>query len=241
MKKTKPSVTQIIWEIYPFDNTFFLKSLWPEGMDKKKVKWELVAWGTADRNGFLDYDRVMDVLSSFGTVIHQCAFDYGTLGFAPTMEWTIYEAHLRWLYEFFEQYQVRAVAAEVFVDTPEYCGISDWVFSLLFNWVRKNILLDWKTYGAYKYIYGIQQEFFTKKGEVAWRKDDFKKLSIQLALYERGFSYDNELKDLQIDGYAVVWITQEGTFMHEIVPNIQPFLVWAWKKEAAKNFTWLTL
>ena len=38
---------------------------------------------------------------------------------------TVYEKHLKSLYDFFDLYEARAVAAEVFVDTPEYCGISD--------------------------------------------------------------------------------------------------------------------
>ena len=95
--------------------------------------------------------------------------------------------------------------------------------------VRRNVLLDWKTYGAYKYLYGIRQDILKKDGSVNWRKDDFKKLSLQLAMYERGFRHSETLKDLNIDAYAVVWVTQHGAFMHPVVPDIKPFEEWAKK------------
>ncbi len=221
-----------MWQIYPFDNQFFLKALSQEGMMKKKEKGDLVEGWIADRNGGLEYARVMDMLSMFWTIVHQAAFDLWTIGFAPKMAGSIYENHLSSLYEFFDTYEAKAVAAEAFIDTPEYCWISDGVYSLKINWERKNVLLDWKTYGAYKYMYGINQEVRKKDGTPNWRKDDFKKLSLQLAMYSRWFEHTELWKNVRIDSHAVVWVTHEWTFMENVVPNIEPFEEWRRKKSS---------
>lgn len=136
------------------------------------------------------------------------------------------------LHKFFLEHEARGVAAETYITTPEYHGISDGIYSLLINGKRQNVLLDFKTWGAYKYLYGIKQKILGKNNMPSIDKEKLEKVSLQLSMYRRGYDLHEAYKDIPIHAYAVVWVTHIGTFLIPAYHHISPFEEYMKKQSA---------
>lgn len=229
----KLSVTQVLWQIYPFDNKYFLQSLSEEWISKKRNAWMLVPGWIADLSPSLDYKNLMWMLSQFGTIIHQAAYDLGTLGFTSLKTGTVCENHVKQLVDWFEKNNVRAIKWELFIDCPDYCGISDWLY--LINW--QVWLIDFKTFWAYKYIYWIRDTVeFDKHWNAKLAKHDAEKVPVQLAMYDNWLKYHEVYSSIKVQKYWVLWITENGCYLVELQPNLQPFLDWKESKNKTKIY-----
>lgn len=219
----KLSVTQILWRIFPFDNKYFLLSLSKAWIDKKRVTGMIKQWWIADVAGELDYDNLMWMLSQFGTIIHQAAYDLWTIWFTSLKKWTICEKHIKSLIDYFESNKVKALKGEIYIECEEFRWISDWLYWI--NW--RLWLLDFKTFGAYKYIYWIEDTIeYDKQWKVKLAKHDAEKVPVQLWMYDYWLQSNPLLDWLSIQHYWVLWITENGCFLIEVQPNIKPYLDW---------------
>lgn len=72
---TKPSVTKIVREIFPTDPIMFQKALSQESMEKKTRENKILPNSLASKVKYLIADEVMFVLNTFGSIIHNVAFD----------------------------------------------------------------------------------------------------------------------------------------------------------------------
>ena len=217
--KNKPSVTQILGQIYPFERDAldrFVLTLSKEWLDKKRTKNELVPNSIADIAWDLRYDDVMKMLTTLGTIVHSCAYDMWTLWFCNTFEWTVYEPYVKSVIAFFEEQQVKTIAWELYIETDEYYWISDWVLAKQ----AKNILVDYKTWTAYKWLYGIANNILKKNGEPYSRKDDVEKTSLQLSLY------DEWIHDYEIHEYWIVWFTEVWYFIFQWTKDLTIYNEW---------------
>lgn len=226
VQNKKPSVTQIVAEIFPTDPLMFQQALSAEGLSKKREKGELDPNGIAGQAWFLNSEDVMFMLSSFWSIIHNIAFDRGLLGIQYDQKQNILYRHIIWLERFFQETWARLIMWEKTVETDDYTGTCDWVL----QWNGKNYLIDWKTWTAYKYIYGIKNSILKKNGEPYSRKPDIDKVSLQLSMYREPLE-----KIIHIDWMLVIWVTEQWVFYWTCEYNLDLF--YDWKKR--KN--WLTL
>lgn len=229
MKPTnKHSVTQILWEIYPFDQdmqTMFMQTLWKESIDKKRLKGDITSGSIADVAWSLRYDDVMHMLCTLWTTVHSCAFDLWTLGFCNPFKDTAYESYVNSVIQFFSDTGAVTIAWEVFIETEDYYGISDGIVRMN----NKNYLVDFKTWTAYKGLYGIANKILKKDGTPYSRTKDLPKVSLQLSMYKAW------LKDYQIDGMMAIWFTEQWYFTFECTEDLTLFQEWKTKKNNPNN------
>lgn len=219
--KHLPSVTQILWEIYPFDNwdpqfnpkQMFIDSLWKEWLRNKRDKLQLIEWWIANKCESLDYDNLMKMLTTLWTITHAAAFDLWTIWFCATYKWTIYEPYVASVIKFFQDTWAKMVQWEIFIQTDYYYWVSDWIIKV---W-NEYWLIDWKTWWAYKYIYWIENKILNKKGEPYSRTKDIEKVSLQLSMYK------NWLRQYIIDKLKVIWITELWYFIFDCTDDLTKF------------------
>ena len=222
----KPSVTQIVAEIFPTDPLMFQQALSAEGLARKREKLELLPGWIAEQVTHLNAADVMFLLSSFGSIIHSIAFDRGLLGIQYKNHAPILQRHVSSLERFFQETWAKLIMWETTVETDDYTGTCDWV--LQWNW--KNYLIDWKTWTAYKYIYWIKNAILKKNWEPYSRKQDVDKVSLQLSLYREPLE-----KRIRIDWMLVLWITEQWVFYWTCEYNLDLFYEWK------RRNSWLTL
>lgn len=221
------SVTEILWSIFPYDNTFFLKSLSKEGIKKKKAKWEIVPWSIADKAWYINYDRLMNTLTSFWSMVHLYAY------MKWTWLWTLYLPHhyqryTKWLDNFFRRYDVTTITWEHYVRTDEYQWTFDAVLRLKMPWSDKyiNVLTDFKTWKYYKDYYGIENRVIRSDWTPYWDQWSLKKVRLQLSLYKDWYDNDPLSKEYPIDHLWVVWITKLWTYFQLLDYDISEYLKW---------------
>lgn len=221
MKPTnKPSVTQILWQIFPFDQdmqTMFMNAIWQEWIDKKRSKGEITSWSIADQAWALRYNDVMKMLTTLWTIVHSSAFDLWTLWFCNDFKDTLYEPYINSVNQFFKDTWATTVAWEVFIETEDYYWISDWILNI--HW--RNILVDFKTWTAYKYLYWIANKILKKDGTPYSKTDDIKKVSLQLSMYKPGL-----IDKYKIDWMMVIWFTEQWYFTFDCVDDLTLYNEW---------------
>lgn len=222
----KPSVTQIVAEMFPTDPLMFQQALSAEGLARKREKLELISGWIAEQVTHLHAPDVMFLLSSFWSIMHNIAFDRGLLGIQYKSHAKILERHVAWLERFFQETWAKLIMWETTVETDDYTGTCDWVL----QWNGKNYLIDWKTWTAYKYIYWIENKILKKNWEPYSRKPDVDKVSFQLSLYRVPLE-----KRIRIDGMLVIWITEQWVFYWTCEYNLDLFHEWKRRR------SWLTL
>lgn len=222
----KPSVSKIVAEIFPTDPTFFQIALSAETIAKKKQDGVILPGSIADQVTHLDSNDVMFMLTTFGSIIHNVAFDRGLLNINYPVRNNVLQHHIQALYDFFNKTWARLILWETCVETEEYTGTLDWVL----EWNGKYYLIDWKTWTAYKYIYGFENAILKKNWEPYSRTPDIKKVSLQMSMYREPLE-----KQIKIDGMFVLWVTEKWVFYWECEYNLD--LYYEWKKR--KN--WLSL
>lgn len=214
------SVTQIIGQIWPFDPSFFQGALERDALGKKR----LYADGIAAKAGRLDSKGVSDMLTNFGTQMHACAQDLMLLGTCPSWRGTYLEGHVRNLAEFFRDWDVRCVVSERRTQGPEYHGTCDGVITAVDPkdpyQTRKKYIIDFKSWGAYKHIYGIGDD----KGKS--QSSNVKKVSLQLSMYA-------ELLEPEFgpfDSLMALWVNEEFYKTIPLKRDLAPYLEWKAKK-----------
>lgn len=225
-KHKKPSVSQIVAEMFPTDPTFFQMALSAESIQKKKQDWVIKPGSIADQVTHLQSNDVMFMLNTFGTIIHSVAFDRGLLGISYPQKPNILANHIRWIEEFFIKTGARLIIWETCVETEDYTGTLDWVL----EWNGKYYIIDWKTWTAYKYIYGFENSILKKNWEPYSRTPDIKKVGFQLSLYREPLE-----KRIKIDGMLVLWVTEHWVFYWECEYNLELFYEWK------RRHNWLSL
>lgn len=222
----KPSVSQIVAEMFPTDPTFFQIALSAETIQKKKQAGEIRPGSIADQVTHLQSNDVMFMLNTFGSIMHNIAFDRGLLGIKYNINKNILYHHATSIENFFEQTWAKLIMWETSVETDDYTGTLDWVLL----WNDKKYLIDWKTWTAYKHIYGFENAILKKNWEPYSRTPDIKKVSFQLSLYRKPLE-----KIMELDGMLVLWITEAWVFYWECEYNLDLFHEWKKRK------SWLSL
>lgn len=210
----KKSVTQIISEIFPVDNTMFEKALSQESIEKKRQDDKLIPWGIADTLSELRRDNVMLALTAFGSHLHNMATDAGLLWIRYKESRNIISPHLNSLYEFLDTAEI--LRSEQRIETEDYTGTYD----ALCRIDDKNYLIDYKTWTAYKYLYGFSNDILKKNGEPYSRSWDLKKVSLQLSMYKAGIT------DIEIHGMKVAWLTEQWVFLFDCTDDLTLFHKW---------------
>ena len=226
--KNKSSVTQILWEIFPFDQdmkTMFMDSLAEEWINKKRSKGMITSGSISDLAWGLRYDDVMKMLTTLWTIVHSSAFDLWTLGFCNTFEWTIYEPFVVSVYNFFKETWATTVAWEVFIETDDYYWVSDWILKI--NW--QNILVDYKTWTAYKSLYWIENKILKKDWTPYAKTNDVKKVSLQTSMYKQWL-----ISKYEIHWMKAIWFTEQWYFMFDLEDDLTIFEEWKQSKLNSK-------
>ena len=208
------SVTQLLWQIFVYDNKFFLQSLSKGWIKKKKIKWEIVKWWIADRAGYINYQRLMDTLTSFWSSIHLYAY------WKWTWLWRLelpdfYQPYTVWLDRFFDRYKVRTIAWEKLVRTDEYSGTFDALLELTLPWAAKPVIVlaDYKTWKYYKDFYWIENRVIKKDWTPYWEAWSLKKVRLQSSMYKDWYDNCELAKKYPVDHLAVIRITRLWTYM----------------------------
>lgn len=172
-----PSVTEVIGNIFPFDDTFFRKSLLPEGIEKKKLKWNLIEGGIADKQWYINYDDCMDTLCYLWSKVH-AHFNMRALWLPIDIPDNFLKPYLQTMDIFIASHPLQDVHCELFTTYPEeYCGTMDVYCSI----EGKKYIIDFKTWEIYKDFYGIKPE--------EKYKDKLKKVQLQMSMYARALRY----------------------------------------------------
>lgn len=227
------SVTEVLSNIFPYNNKFFLQSLSKEWMRKKKARWELVVWGIADKAGYINYDNLMDNLTNFWSMMHLYAYTkwaWLNVLSLPDNYWP----YVKWLDDFFKRYKVSTIVGEHLVRTEDYSGTFDALLKLTLPWTDKEIIVlaDFKTWKYYKDFYGIENRILKRNWTPYWEEWSLKKVWVQASMYELWFMNDPLYKKYPVDKLAVIRITKMGTFFKILPRNLQPYLDYKeWKTE----------
>lgn len=232
----KQSVTTILSEIFPYEMVTINWVMWDpleyalstEAMSAKRLKWDILEDTIAHKCYSLKKDNVMKMLNIHWTIIHSCAFDLWTMWFCHSYEWTHLENHVNSLVQFFEDYKVKTICWEKYIENEWYFGISDWIIEVTNpdTGLRENWLIDWKTWSYYKYIYGIKNSILKKNWEPYSKANDIKKTSVQLSMYEYSL-----MDNYKIDDKKIIWITEQGYFVFQAESLIDIF--WEWLNMAS--------
>jgi len=224
---TMRSVTEILWKIFPYDNRFFLKSLSKEWIKKKKAKWEIIKWSVADKAWYINYDNLMNTLTSFGSMIHLYAY----------MKWTwiwhlelpiSYERYTRWVDNFFKRYKATTITWEHYVKTDEYQWTFDALINLTLPWASKsiNVLIDFKTWKYYKDLYWLENRIIKKDWTPYWDAGSLKKVRLQTSLYKDWYDNDPMSKEYPIDKLWVLRITKLWSYLELFDYDISEYTKW---------------
>ncbi len=202
--KKKKSVSKIVSAIFPFNESDKLR--WYKTMDKKTTakkiaEGQIYAESLIHKQGYATPQVLNALLLNLGTYIHFLARTHGHLDYTPNIP-VIYD-YAKSVRECFEKVQPEVIMFEKYIETDEYCG----TFDSLWRVNGKNILVDYKTFDAYKYMYGYVTEMYTN-GKPNVKKDTLIKTGLQLSLYAKGL--EQQHPDLKVDALWVVWFTPFG-------------------------------
>ena len=112
------------------------------------------------------------------------------------------------------------------MEVEDYYGISDGILRI----GDENVLVDFKTWSAYKPLYGIANKILKKDGTPYAKTDDVKKVSLQLSLYKAGLE-----KRFKIDRMMAIWFTEQGWFTFDCTDDLTLFHEWNAKKLNTNN------
>lgn len=152
------SVTQIVWEVFPFKwldpNIDYFELALSYAKLKDKIH-EMPALSIAERSRHLNKDQTLRVLNIYGTFAHRMAKQLSR-GIDVTVHDPILALIREHLITFFREHEVRPILNEwTFLLPDEYSGTLDMVCELKWKSVRRICILDFKTYGLYKILYWI--------------------------------------------------------------------------------------
>jgi len=221
------SVTEVLWKIFPYNNEFFLKSLSKKWMDQKRITWKLMRGWIADIAWYINYDRLMNNLTSFWSNIHLYAYMLWTWLWKLELP-KFYCDYLSWLNNFFRRYNVRTILWEHYIRTDKYCWTFDALISMTLPWASSpvNVLIDYKTWKYYKDFYWIENRILKKDGSPYFDKWSLQKVRLQLSLYRDWLRFDDKYKDIKVDHLWVVRITKKWTFFELLDYDITEYTNW---------------
>lgn len=212
LNRNKPSVTEILSDMYPMPKGVFEEALSFEKLSIKHEKGELIKWWVAHQAMELHVPDVMNMLTTVGTLVHSVAYDIGTLWLSPYHKDTAATPFINSLLAFFDTYWAYAIHAEASFECEEYRWTTDGIYCIIDPKTHEEeyVILDWKTWGAYKYLYGIDM------GKPLVKSSDKKKVSVQLSMYQKMFDpqfewiYHYRGKTYPIAKRIAVWIRPDG-------------------------------
>lgn len=213
------SVTEIIWEIYPFKWNFFQRAL---SYDTLKLK-PLEPGSIAEAAMHLDADQVLRVLNSYGSFAHRMAKRIVNWH-DVIIEDPLLKAIRIGLLDFFHTYRVRPILNEWTFTLPwEYGGTLDMLCEIEWKSVRRICVLDFKTWNLYRRIYGIWEYDITS---ATFLKKE-KTVGLQLSLYAKAAT--TLRPELFWDRWFMllaVHITTDWVFPYETQYNISEYENW---------------
>lgn len=230
------SVTQIVWEVFPFEwpnpnIDYFAQAL---SFDKLKDKIpEMPLMSIAERARHLDKDNALRVLNIYGTFAHRMAKQI-----SKWMDVIVHDpilAQIRdHLIAFFKDYDIRPILNEwTFVIPDEYSGTLDMVCEIRWKSVRRICILDFKTYGLYKILYWIP---FPEEERKKTPTKKLKHVGLQTSLY--GDAYRRLHPDYDTNrGHMLLlaWLTPEWVMCYELEDDLSPYHNWLrksnWKQD----------
>lgn len=212
------SVTEIIWEIYPFKWNFFQRALSYDTLKDKALEPGSIAASAMH----LDAAQTLRVLNSYGSFAHRMAKRiinwHDVIIDDPLLEWIRVS-----LMEFFATYDVTPILNEWTFTLPgEYGWTLDMVCELEWKSVRRICVLDFKTYWLYRDLYGIPHE---DKASTALKK--LKNVGLQTSMYAHALK--TLRPDIIQDRWCMLllaWMTPEKIHTYELVDDISPYLQW---------------
>ncbi len=153
------------------------------------------------RQGYATPEVLNALLLNLGTYIHFLARTHGHLDYVPNIP--VVSDYAKSVRECFEKVKPEVLMFEKYIETDEYCG----TFDSLWKVNGRNILVDYKTFDAYKYMYGYVTEMY-ENGKSTVKKDTLIKTALQLSLYAEGLEQNHP--EIHVDDLWVVWFTPYG-------------------------------
>lgn len=145
------SVTEIIWEIYPFKWNFFQRALSYETLKDKALEPDSIAHSAMH----LEADQVLRVLNTYGSFAHRMAKRISRWHDVTISDPLLKDIRL-WLLDFFHTYRVKPILNEWTFTLPnEYGWTLDMLCEIEWKSVRRICVMDFKTWNLYRRIYGI--------------------------------------------------------------------------------------
>ena len=231
------SVTEIVWQIFKYDNRYFLQSLTREWISKKKNKWDILKWSIAEKAKYLDYDNIMNTLTSFWSLVHlywYCKWKWLSDLILPKQ----YDPYIKWLDNFFKRYDVKTIVWEYYIKNEKewYQWTFDAVVRMKLPWSTKyvNVLVDYKTWKYYKDFYWIKNTVLKKDGTPYFDNWSLTKVRLQLSLYKDWYDCDEISKEYPIDHLWVIRITKHWSFFQLLDYDISEYI--EWKENPEKEF-----
>ena len=174
---TLPSVTQIVWEIYPFPD--FVKERWINSVNKSLIE----NWKTP-----VAFQHLMTMTQSLWDMMHN--YFLSKVMQVPVADLDEkYSDFQKSIDDFILERNIVGISSEVTIEKPdEYIGHYDLVCEMDYNWERITALCDLKTYQSYKHILGISHEWNARP--LLWNKS---KVSLQLSMYRNAMIEDHPL------------------------------------------------
>lgn len=116
---------------------------------------------------------------------------------------------------FFEETGAVALEAEIYLENEEYFGTTDGVYAFKHEGETVVGLVDWKTWKAYKYIYGILEDAVKP---MKASSSDIKKTGLKLSMYRNLLG--------QVDRQFIIWVKPDGYEVIETKYDLHPYEVW---------------
>jgi hypothetical protein len=192
----KLSVSKLVSRIYPFDEKS--KEVWYNSLGYKWTAKKVASWNIIDgiqkSQGYATPELLNRLLLFIWSFTH--------LAFKSKWKMTlpkvgILRSYVESVYKCISDLKPEFIYSEKFLDWDEYCG----TFDALWRVNGKRVLIDFKTWGAYKYAYWHDIRMY-KKGLPQVTKDDLAKVQLQLSLYA-------DILWEPIDELWAIWITPE--------------------------------
>jgi hypothetical protein len=189
-----------------------------------KIKAKALPNGMASRiDGGLDREHLLETLNCLGTTVHAAARQIQVLGFARTWEGTPFARHVNSLLKFLSEGGYVIESSEVYGECEEYRGTSDGILRHVRSGNR--YLFDWKTWSAYKFLYGLHE------GKARSVTDKLEKVSVQLSLYRRML----EPTHGPFHGLLALHVTENDVSVYPVPFDLRPYEKFI--KERAQDIT----
>lgn len=204
------SVTQIIWDLYPFTQ----QDAWISSLnDELKELWKEP----------VEYEDIMQLTQTVGDMIHTF-FIETAMGFPSVWLPSLFKAQENSIKEFVSQNKIRGLICEFHIEKPgEYIGHPDLIVMMEYQGKIIKALVDIKTYGLYRMILWLPERQKNKLN------GNTSKVSLQTSMYRDALvfsQYDHIYQHWNVSHLFCFHVKYDSVDMVELKYDIGKYLGW---------------